>query len=89
LQQLRTGDSRPLPDHLKAQISREIDRPELVIRQINQIEAERDEYARAPDSPTAMLIRLKTLGPEFATVIYREGLFRNFNNRRQLAAYSG
>jgi transposase len=29
------------------------------------------------------------LGAEFATVLYFEGLFRHFENRRQLAAYAG
>jgi hypothetical protein len=29
------------------------------------------------------------IGPEFATVLWMEGLFRNFTNRRQLAAYAG
>jgi transposase len=31
LDDLRTGDSRPLPPHLKAQICRELDRLELLI----------------------------------------------------------
>jgi transposase len=89
LQQLKTGDGRPLPTRLKTQIIRELDRLELVMRQIDQVEAQRDATARASGSPTAMLMDLKTLGPEFSTVLYHEGLFRNFKNRRQLAAYAG
>ena len=34
LEELRTGDGRPLPEHLKAQIERELDRLELVLQQI-------------------------------------------------------
>jgi transposase len=34
LEELRTGDGRPLPDHLKTQIRRELDRLELVLAQI-------------------------------------------------------
>jgi transposase len=34
-------------------------------------------------------MRLKGIGAEFATVLYFEGLFRHFQNRRQLAAYAG
>ena len=34
-------------------------------------------------------MRLKGIGAEFATVLYLEGLFRHFENRRQLAAYAG
>jgi len=34
-------------------------------------------------------MRLKGIGAEFAAVLYLEGLFRHFENRRQLAAYAG
>jgi transposase len=86
---IQTGDGRPLPAHLKAEIIREIERLEVVLRQLDGLEAERDARARVTGSPTAMLMRLKSVGPEFATVLYHEGLFRNFDNRRQLAAYAG
>jgi transposase len=59
------------------------------MRQIDQVEAERDAMARASGSPTGMLMAFKALGPEFSTVLYHEGLFRHFTNRRQLAAYAG
>jgi len=88
---LRTGDGRSVPAHLKSQILREIDRLELVLHQISQVEAERDEMLQLaqPSSPAALLMRLKGIGAEFATVLYLEGLFRQFENRRQLAAYAG
>ena len=91
LEELRTGDAQPVPVHLKAEILREIDRLELVLRQINEVEAERDEMLRSgqASSPVALLMRLKGIGPEFAAVLYLEGLFRHFENRRQLAAYAG
>jgi transposase len=34
-------------------------------------------------------MRLKGIGAEFAAVLYFEGLFRHFENRRRLAAYAG
>ena len=34
-------------------------------------------------------MKLKGIGPEFAAVLWLEGLFRRFANRRQLAAYAG
>ena len=37
----------------------------------------------------AMLLNMKGIGPEFAAVLWSEGLFRNFANRRQVAAYAG
>ena len=80
-----------MPAHLKSEILREIDRLELVVRQIGEVEAERDGMLRLaqPSSPAALLMRLKGIGPEFATVLYLEGLFRQFDNRRQLAGYAG
>jgi transposase len=91
LEELRTGDGHPVPVHLKTEILREIDRLELVLRQINEVETERDEMLRPgqASSPVALLMRLKGIGPEFAAVLYLEGLFRHFENRRQLAAYAG
>src|SRR2546423_913104 len=45
-----------------------------------------DEGTRAPG---AMLQNLKGIGAEFAGVLWSEGLFRSFSNRRQVAAYAG
>src|SRR3954451_16965189 len=42
LEELITGDGRPLPEGLKAQIRRELDRLELLIEQVKAVEAERD-----------------------------------------------
>ena len=93
LEELRTGDGRPLPQHLKAQISRELDRLELLLQQIKAVEADRDALVvRAVDAvpgPVGMLLGLRGIGPEFANVLYSEGLFRHFDNRRQVAAYCG
>jgi transposase len=35
------------------------------------------------------LMALKGVGPEFAGILWSEGLFRSFANRRQVAAYAG
>jgi len=87
---LQTGDGRPLPLHLKAQVRRELDRLELLLAQIKAVEAERDallavEQTKAPVAP-AMLLGVKGIGPEFAAVLWSEGLSRPFENRRQIAA---
>jgi transposase len=47
LEGLRTGDGRPLPVHLKTQISRELDRLELLIDQIRSVEAEQEAVLAA------------------------------------------
>ncbi|MER9546638.1 IS110 family transposase [Mesorhizobium sp. M0437] len=89
---LQTGDGRPLPAHLKAQIGRELDRLELLLEQIKAVEAERDAMlaaAQAVSPAPAMLLNLKGIGPEFVIVLWSEGLSRHFDNRRQVAAYAG
>ena len=93
LEQLTTGDGRSLPAHLKAQIGRELDRLELLLRQLKAVEAERNALLElmgdpAP-TPVAALAGVRGIGPEFAAVLWFECLFRSFSNRRQVAAYAG
>jgi transposase len=95
LDELKTGDGRPLPPHLKAQIIRELDRLELLIEQIKAVETERDALldpaakTEGTPAPQAMLLAIKGIGPEFAAVLWSEGLYRSFSNRKQVAAYAG
>ena len=94
LEGLTTGDGRPLPRHLKTQIGRELDRLELLLEQIKAVEAERDSLlARIREAsaaqPAALLLGLKGIGAEFAALLWSEGMFRSFSNRRQVAAYAG
>ena len=97
LEALRTGDGRVLPAHLKAQLRRELDRLELLLGQIEAVEAEQDALlsaagqpatGSAPD-PVTMLLALKGMGPNFAAVLWSEAFYRQFANRRQVAAYAG
>lgn len=92
LDELMTGDGRPLPSALKAQISRELDRIELLLEQIKDVEKARDTMMLAAQSSSpapALLLNLRGIGPQFAAVIWSEGLSRHFDNRRQVAAYAG
>ena len=93
LEALRTGDGRELPAMLKAEIRRELDRLTLATTQLAAVERARDALIRADaeerNNPAAMLLKLKGLGPEFASLLWLEALFRSFANRRQVAAYGG
>jgi transposase len=98
LEALRTGDGRELPSHLKAQIGRELDRIELLLGQIEAVEAAQDALlaaARKPASkeaaptPVTMLLALKGMGANFAAGLWSEAFYRQFANRRQIAAYAG
>jgi transposase len=56
------GDGRLLPDHLKAQVCRELDRLELLLEEIKAVEAERDVLLAAQQAPAAMLLDIKGPG---------------------------
>ena len=81
-----------------------LDRLELLLEQIKAVEDARDRLlarlaesrsqdatapAEAQPSPVALLMSLKGIGPEFAAVLWTEGLCRSFANRRQAGAYGG
>lgn len=92
LEELVTGDGRPLPECLKAQISRELDRLELILEQIAAVKAARDALLateRRSNRGLDLLFGLKSIGPEIAATLWTEGLSRQFDNRRQVAAYAG
>jgi transposase len=94
LDALRTGDGRPLPERLKAEIRREIERVDLVVSPMAMVERERDALVGmtsdpAPETAAAVLVRLKGIGPELGSLIWLEALYRGFSNRRQIAAYAG
>jgi len=104
LDALVTGDGRPLGSRLRDELRREIARLRVVLDQLKAVSAERDVIARvrkveatlteqeATDADGAMiaaLARIKGVGPNDASVLVREAFWRKFNNRRELAAWSG
>jgi transposase len=93
LEALRTSDGGSVPPHLKAQIGRELDRLELLLKQLKAVEAERNALLEPTNdaAPVAVqaLAGLRGIGPEFTALLWSECLFRSFSNRRQVAAYAG
>ena len=91
LKGLHTGDGRPIPPRLAAELIREWRRLQLVIEMIVTVESEREQT----DSESAagvkieLLRRLRGIGPIFATVLTREVFYRNFINRREIGSYVG
>jgi hypothetical protein len=81
--QLTTGDGCPLQKHLKAQITRELDRLGLLLEQIKAVEMERYALVAAQRvaarAPAVMSLDFKRIGPEFAATPLLEGLFRQFD----------
>ena len=96
LKGLQTADGHQLSPRLKAEIVRELQRLELLLGMINTIEAERDAIASAKakvEHSNAKkiqdLVKVKSIGPEFATALVSEVFYRSFDNRKQLAGYLG
>lgn len=99
LDNLRTADGQPIPIRLKEEIRREWKRLKVVAEQICEVEAERDSLVKESDPTISTddiciakmrrLIKLRGVGPEFATVLTREVFYRSFQNRRQVASYVG
>jgi transposase len=93
--ELETGDGRPLPVNLTAEIGRLLGRIELILEQLKAVELVRDEMLAAVPAHeivpacAANLMQLRGIGPDFAGVLWSEGLYRHFDHRRQLAAYAG
>jgi transposase len=94
LAQVRLWDGSPLPPGLRARVSREYARIELVNQQIKALEAERRELLRsATDPQTEMirqLLRLRGIGPNCAWLYVKEFFgWRQFRNRREVGALAG
>lgn len=93
LEQQRDWQGQPLPSHLLAEVKREHARLMLVRDQIATLE--QAEAAQAPAAPAAMserrqsLQRLKALGPAFSAALVNELFYKDFRNRREVAAYCG
>jgi len=88
---LRLWNGTTLRSRLKAELLREFDRLELVMNQIQVIEAERDRalQIKSRDTIGALLVRLRGIGPEIASVLCGEMFHRDFVNRREVASYAG
>jgi transposase len=98
LDALVTGDGRALPPQMKRELSRALDRLDLLLQQIKAVEAERDAMQEAAMEATTseaattaaqLLLRLRAVGPQTAAVLVLEAFYRHFDNRRQVAAFAG
>lgn len=91
---LTSGAGYPLGEDLKAEIRREYERYKIVNEQVKQIEREQKErVATAQDGSLALvgrLLQLKGVGWVSSWILVMEFFsWRNFKNRKQLAACAG
>jgi transposase len=91
----RQPDGDLVPPKAKERIERLLDRLELVLKLIDQVESERDAVLKkdAPADEAEEMIRsltlLRSIGPDIATLLVREAFVRQFRNRRALGGYVG
>jgi transposase len=92
---LTTWAGTPLPPAAAAELGRELERLELVVRQLAALERARDAalHRAAPADPTLAkaqaLVRLCGLAETTASVPAHEVFYRRFANRRQVAGCVG
>ena len=93
LAQQRDWQGQPLSPHLLAEVTREHARLMLVREQLAALEQARATAASPVPAGMAkrqeLLQRLKALGPTFAATLTNEVFYKDFRNRREVAAYCG
>lgn len=94
LDDLRTGDGRPLPLRLKEEIEREHQRLCVVDKQLSDLEAVNGRELRAavPGTNAAKVVQLawlKGIGVAGGQKLVNELFYKRFDNRRQVGSYLG
>jgi transposase len=94
LDALRTPLEAALPAGARAQIGRILERLELVLAQIAEVERQRDAVleTETPGQSEQLirdLVRLSGIGVQSATLLVREAFVRSFRNAKALGAYAG
>jgi transposase len=94
LEHLRTPEGEPIPPNTLAELSRDLERKQLVAEQIHQIEKARMEQLKqapkaGPNLMVLVLMRVIGIGIETADMLVQEILSRNLRDRRAVARYGG
>ncbi|WP_448192956.1 IS110 family transposase [Azospirillum sp. sgz301742] len=93
LAELRTPEGEPIPAHARAEMERDLERLDLLRRQITAIEQAREEAVqRAPEGANAMVLllaRVRGVGIETADMLVHEVLTRGLRDRRAVARLAG
>jgi transposase len=94
LEKLRQWDGEELPPGLRQRIDREYQRWQVVSRQIEEVESQRNQQIRGdatvPVKQVRQLLRLKGIGTNGAWLLVHEVFgWRQIRNRRELASLAG
>ena len=90
LRALRTGDGRPLPTHLVAELNRLRRRLSLTLEMIRELGAVREQALEAQHDSASRTVKalctIRGIGVNFASLLTREVFYRTFDNRRKSPA---
>lgn len=94
LENVRLWDGRQLPAGLRARIQQEYATWQFIQRQIQGLEAEREELIRTSDDPVVaqvrQLLKLQGIGPNSSWLFVMEFFgWRHFRNRREVGDLAG
>jgi transposase len=94
LETVHLWDGASLPSALHARLKREYERYQLVKKQVNLLELEREEAVRTSTAPAVeqvrQLLKLKGIGINSAWVYVMEFFaWRGFRNRREVGSLAG
>jgi transposase len=92
LEKQRDWQGQAVPPQIMAEIKREHARLMLVREQLDalaQAPADLTPAAAQMAQRSELLLRLKSLGPAFATTLTNEVFYKDFRNRREVASYFG
>ncbi|WP_288142442.1 IS110 family transposase [Mesorhizobium sp.] len=96
LDSIRTAEGTPLPDNMRAELRRFLERLRLVREQIRAIERERERrlaaaaaIARGPHAMVRLIARIIGIGFGTADMLVNEILSRDLRDRRAVARYAG
>jgi len=89
LDAVRTAEGQALPARAKIEIERECRRLWLAKQMLAEVEREIEQMIAQDDAAAGKLIRVRGIGPTFASVLTHEVYYRSFDNRRQLGSYLG
>ena len=94
LETLRTPECEPIPPNTLAALQRDLERHQIVKKQIRELEQTRLENlaqapAKGPNVMVLLLARVIGIGVETADMLVREVLSRTLRDRRAVARYAG
>jgi transposase len=91
---LRTPQGEPIPPNTLAALKRDLERHQIVKKQIREIEQTRLEHlaqapAKGPNAMVLLLARVVGIGVETADMLVQEVLSRTMRDRRAVGRYAG